>query len=1039
MRHLCVTVVFIILSLQAVAQVDNRIQEVKKLALIGDEKICALLMVKLSTDNNIELLERAEINRVLKEHKLSEQHLVATQLAKLFPHVDAFAIIHNRRFIMFNAKNGFRLMDANSDNVEHLASFARLAMKKLTTQNPLYLSIVSVRDIGVPRRYKTTIKEFTRRLEQDLMLQPNIQLLERSHLGLVNKERELTKTYYNLQASARLLTLEFEPGSKANIINLKLIIRNLANKTVGRVRQNDSFRDIPRAVRAIVRQLKDKLNIATNGTDSQQAEAIRFFREYQRLVNSQGSGYHNEIEKFQTAKDKLFSALALMPNNRQIRFAELIYYSKIIHTLPLNKKISAMYKQLQRAKKFRRDFGVCRPSVFETEILCGGILTNNASQWTPEFQQQYSQFCREFRPLLIADIKELYYPYELTDGINSLKELQNLTDVIIRSNWDYYYGNQREWLKQRLNDYTLLYKEAAKYITAHPQDIVKVNHIIRECHLTDIFYPNQRSLKLSELVEYLEQTQEICQFVANSKLNSIKPEIFLLDAMRMAIKKMTIENFTVAIDQYFERLATLNAGWLKRRQSPEESNFKNSTQYYRLRIFCDKTIKQYNLPDQRLRVYQQTHSTNSDFETLELWMTERVHSRKPFTYSTNIVNIMKKLCLLNLKNNSLGNRYRAVIESVFYQDRHGKAIVPDKMKFFYKINSNFTITTKPYYKLSTMTGTQSQVKLCGTAKNGDEIALFFDNKYIIIRRPDGSFSSLPKPPTALLNPYNKFSRVFKRPCALSNSHLVFADEKNNLCIYDRIGKKWLFIKDFSPEPIINLLIHCNKLYALAGDLEWAEYNRPNYMFCCNLDGSKRKIIFSSEHSEKLNALEKMRGGLSGLTAIGDNKLAFLLTYTNKYTQIWQYNIKQNSLTRLFKAPYSGTDNDALWQGVDKVLYLSSCSWSERLYRFKPDKYKAEWIFSQHGHKNKFDLPADKPAFFNGIAQLTPPWRVSGNYLWCGGYTSALLNLNNIANNPPLLLLPRTRYLYELGPNKMIFFGDYRYFIVEFNNHKDNTR
>jgi hypothetical protein len=1010
--------------------------EVKKLALIGDNKICSLLTVELSKNNNIQLLERDEIDKMLKEHKLSENKLLTPQLVKLFPHADIFTIILKKRLIVFNAKNGFRLMDANASKVQELTQLIKLAVKKVSVQNPVYVSIVSVRDIGVPRRYKPKIKVFTRVLEQELMKQSNIQMLERSHLALVNKEREITKNRYNLKASARLLTLEFEPGHEANIINVKLIIRNLANEITGIVNTHDAFNLIPQAIADLNKRALHVLNRPRTNSLNAQREAQRFFKEYQRLVKSQGSGQAGEIKKYTDARDKLFSALALAPDNKNIRFAELIYYSKMLRALPLDQKISTMCKQLKLAKNFRADFGVCSPSVFEIDILCGGVPSNYAARWTPEFQRQYSLFCREFRPLLIADIKALYYPYDLTDGINSLKELKNFTDVVIRSNWHWFYGNQREWLKQRFDDYASLYKEAAKYIATHPQESKKVNQIIRESYLTDIFYPNQHSLDLPGLAEHLEQTKELCEFIANSKLDSVKPNIFLLDAMRAAIKEKPEENFTRAIDQYLERLAAIRPKLLLPSQLSGDGSFKDC----RFCDFCDKIIKQYNLPNQRLKIYQQKHAMNSEFEDLDCWITRALHTRNSvaFVHPENIISTMKKFCLLSLKDNRFGNRRGSVIEAVFHNDRKGKAVEPEKKIFFIEANSDFAIVTKPYYELLGMSGAKIPVKLCGAVQNNEEIALFFDNKHILIRQSDGSFISVPKTPAPMLIPYNQISGVLKRPIALSDSHLVFADEKGNLRIYDRARKEWALYEDFSPEPIISLLIHGDKIYALAGDEEWAVHNRRNYMFSCNLDGSGRRILFSSERSEKLNELDKLRGGLSSLTAIGDNKLAFLLTFTNEYTQIWQYDIEHDRFKRLFKALYPGTNNDAMWQGLDRALYLASCSWSERIYRFKPDAYKPEWIFCQSGRKRKFDSPSDKPVFFNGRSQLRPPWRISGNYLWCGGETSALLDLNNIKANPPLLLLPKTHYVYELGNNKMIFFGDYRYFIVHLKAKKDKS-
>lgn len=189
--------------------------EATKLALIGDGQACALLTAELSADAHIHLLERTEIKKVLQEHKLQESGLAAGKLAKLFPHADVFAVIRDQRLVVFNARNGFRLTDADVSGTSAQADSIRLAVQKLAVEEPVYVSIVSVRDVGVPRRYKPKIKEFTRAFEQELMKQPNLQMLERSHLALVNEERDLTAEHDRLTLSARLLTLEFEPGGVA--------------------------------------------------------------------------------------------------------------------------------------------------------------------------------------------------------------------------------------------------------------------------------------------------------------------------------------------------------------------------------------------------------------------------------------------------------------------------------------------------------------------------------------------------------------------------------------------------------------------------------------------------------------------------------------------------------------------------------------------------------------------------------------------------------------------------------------------------------
>ena len=55
--------------------------------------------------------------------------------------------------------------------------------------------------------------------------------------------------------------------------------------------------------------------------------------------------------------------------------------------------------------------------------------------------------------------------------------------------------------------------------------------------------------------------------------------------------------------------------------------------------------------------------------------------------------------------------------------------------------------------------------------------------------------------------------------------------------------------------------------------------------------------------------------------------------------------------------------------------------------------------------------------------------MTGDTLWTGGGRTACLDLKHPQKNPPFLLLPRTRYLFELPDGRVLFLGDSRYFIV----------
>ncbi len=245
-----------------------------KVALIGDGNLVDPVTAELSSASDFELLERSGIEKVLNEHKLNTIRLSAGVLAKHFPHVDVFAVFTSNRLVVFNAKNGFRLWD---DSPENATKKIVAAKNKLAVANPIYLSIVSVRDVGIPHRLNPKIEEFVTLFEQQLIKSPTIQMLERSHLGTVSDERKLTRKQFALTPSARLLTLEFEPGSEATIVNVKLIVHNLANQKLVSLEQSDAFDDLSKKTLSLGRKLVSGLLKADIPLSDRKKEAEQLF------------------------------------------------------------------------------------------------------------------------------------------------------------------------------------------------------------------------------------------------------------------------------------------------------------------------------------------------------------------------------------------------------------------------------------------------------------------------------------------------------------------------------------------------------------------------------------------------------------------------------------------------------------------------------------------------------------------------------------------------------------------------------------------
>jgi hypothetical protein len=74
-----------------------------KIAIVGDspkgDKVAELTLTKLSVKDNIVILERGEIDKVLKEQKLSRSGMTAAELSRFarLAHVDVFAVINSAK------------------------------------------------------------------------------------------------------------------------------------------------------------------------------------------------------------------------------------------------------------------------------------------------------------------------------------------------------------------------------------------------------------------------------------------------------------------------------------------------------------------------------------------------------------------------------------------------------------------------------------------------------------------------------------------------------------------------------------------------------------------------------------------------------------------------------------------------------------------------------------------------------------------------------------------------------------------------------
>ena len=198
------------------------------------ERVLTLAMAKLSSVDEMVLLERQEIRRVLEEHKLTLSGLVnadqAIMLGKLLQ-VEVFAVVESDTeeeralgLVIFDAQSGLRLLDralsGNGDDstVEDVVKGVKTAIAKFhrSTNDTQSICLLTVRNADLPRDLDGFCNAVGMLFERQLTGSPDIKVLERKRLEHINKERTLSNKEFANNLLTSLVILELEIGRGQN-------------------------------------------------------------------------------------------------------------------------------------------------------------------------------------------------------------------------------------------------------------------------------------------------------------------------------------------------------------------------------------------------------------------------------------------------------------------------------------------------------------------------------------------------------------------------------------------------------------------------------------------------------------------------------------------------------------------------------------------------------------------------------------------------------------------------------------------------------
>jgi len=280
----------------------------------GDEKagaIVELMQAELAQRDDVILLERKEIDKVLAEHRLQFDGLLsmndALKVGALLG-CDIFAELHVEpadgggaeitSLVAFDSLTGIRLYDGALAIGRGLDDRAKEAVRALSSGLMKWkgngtvpvgrtLSIVSIRHVGLPDSLKHLPESLALLLERRLVNTTDIAIVERKRLAWINKESTLTGLRRDrLLASCVLVDLEVSKGATLDAVTVNALLTDGTGQPLGQVLATNSVGHAGNLVDALSRELLCKLKLVPPEDVLTAAvhEAERFLDDAKRLV-----------------------------------------------------------------------------------------------------------------------------------------------------------------------------------------------------------------------------------------------------------------------------------------------------------------------------------------------------------------------------------------------------------------------------------------------------------------------------------------------------------------------------------------------------------------------------------------------------------------------------------------------------------------------------------------------------------------------------------------------------------------------------------
>ena len=989
-----------------------------ELAPVADQALVAM-----SNDPGVEFLERTDIETILKERNLTAAGLTGTNLIDLSKtiHADIFAVITAKSdkkgaaisgLIVYDARNGFRLVNATlseQDAVKDIVERLRRAQEILKhPEKQILLSIATVRDAGVPERFKYQQAFIAADLERRLGGIPNVIVLERDYLDSVNQERKITGQMFKLAPSARLLRLEFSPGSSPEIVNLILRVTDAADKELFRFNLDDCLTD-PKAtamktIAAIAEYLKISLpSITVSASD----EAARFFAEYQ---------FFSRLGDYAAARRKLDAAIALEPKKLEYRLAMLDLNRLRPSRYSFHKLVDTLVLNLQLANEIKCTFPNSEPYCDDIEILYD--LYNRLREATPDEMAVLSQWGDEYRPHLKSELRQRFYKFDLTDGINSYAELWAYRYFCRQCSRYFLYFDNKKWCDN-------LYKTALENMQFSRDFFLKHPELCTRDNIRD------------EVSDWMDEFQLTLGMVYGNSKGCIDIKT---PAEQLLLNSKEYVDLALRHPRHDTRIKALEVElWLKTIEShyDEAALKRNVLEYCRQAAAIDADALA-NSPEYS----PQLPSLIPDFDKSKLDNFILQLKRDFISNNLNTKKVPMETLFANVnQSKSLQERARKVLELAPELLQYKTLIwdTPMVRDFFYlsigeplyRQNTleskaalavmNHDITINTLFSFPDNNNGQERI-IRNALFNKDYIYLLFNNcesnrKTWSIARLAINTGKITMLISQIVDAEFTFGKRLQ-PFSISEKTAIAAGD-NCILVFHLDSGHVKVIEDLPGKKVMAVTILGNRIYAFTGEEEKVGGTEAHetILFSCDFNGKDRRIHISTSRENKKNMFDREKP-FKVYNMVADEckkRLLFVVCANDREDGLWEFIPATEAGSLLVSEP--GNLIEPYITVVDNMLFFSF--FFDNHYSYDILKDNIDLVFSISNPVAKYYLKCKSGVGSRrGAMGYYGPFFTRPGQIWFGGSGEIkLLTLPDISKSP-LILLPDGRL--SPGSSRLLF-------------------